>query len=75
VGTRRLAQDQAGLGLAEVHDFERRVVIDHELLAGEIAGAVGLGDLEDRVIGVAIRAGMPILAGLVEDRVDLAPEA
>ncbi len=35
---------------------------------------VGLGDAEDRVIGVAIRAGVLVFAGLIEERVDLAPK-
>ena len=70
----RLAEDQAGLGLAQVHDLERRVVIDHELVALCVRGRVGLGDPQDRVVGVAIGAGMPIVAGLVEERVDLLSE-
>ena len=69
-----LAQDQAGLGLAQVDDLERRIVVDHELLTAESTAGIGLGDAEDRVVGVAIRAGMLVFAGLIEDRVDLAPE-
>ena len=35
---------------------------------------VGLGDAQDRVIGVTVRTGMLVFAGLIEDRVDLALE-
>ncbi len=38
------------------------------------ATGVGLGDAEDRVVGVAIRTGVAVLTGLIEERVHLAPE-
>src|SRR5579883_3478190 len=63
----RFAEDQAALRLAEVHDLQRRVVVDHERVLGRARTS---GDNpEDGVGPVAFGAGVPILAGLVEEGV------
>ena len=70
----RLAEDQAALRLAEVHDLERRVVVDDQRVLARLRG-VGRGDPQDGVIPVAFGARVPVLAGLVEERIDLVAEA
>ena len=37
-------------------------------------GRIGLGDAQDRVVAVAVRTGLLIVAGLIEKRVDLLSE-
>ena len=74
MGAARLAQDQTGFRLAQVHDLEGGIVIDHELLDALLSGPGERGDAQDRVIAVAARAGLLILAGSVEKWVNLVPE-
>ena len=69
----RLAKDQAGFGVAQIHDLERRVVIDDQRVFAR-GLRIGLGDAEDGVVGVASGAGVPVLPGLVKERIDLLPE-
>src|SRR5208337_55300 len=74
LGTSRLAEDQARFGLAQVHDLEHRVVVDQELLVRVALGWIGLGDPENRVVGVTARTGIRVFPRLVEEWVDRAPE-
>ena len=70
LGTSRLAEEQARFGLAQVHDLEHRVVVDQELLVRAALGWIGLGDPENRVVGVTASTGIRVFPRLVEERVD-----
>src|SRR5271157_6185646 len=74
LGTSRLAEDQARFGIAQVHDLEHRVVVDHELLVRVALCWIGLGDRENRVVCVTASTGIRVFPRLVEERVERAPE-